>query len=237
MTETKKDVKKSIPEPVPFFNKAYKPSDLGFLKEEIALLKRDPVLTPIDHNRFWEYGKVLAFCRRYLDEYKEPVEILDVGGANSTLAPAISTMGHKVTVADIDPTGADFIRGYSLLSWITCAAESLRIADASFDCVMSISTIEHLPDDIPALQEFVRVLRPKGYLVLSFDFVKEDRPSTVHQVRLYTQKSLKKMVSWLANRGLVPIESCDYSYDGEHIACYGDEASIYNGAMLICQKS
>ena len=246
--ETKRDTKKDVgvstgvstpQEPVPFFNKPYEPNDLDFLGKEIGILKLDPILTPIDHNRFWEYGKVLAFCRRYLET---PAEILDVGGAHSTLAPAISTLGHSVMVADIDPTGADFLHGfrgagYRRLSWVACAAESLRGRDAAFDCVMAISTIEHLPDDGPALLEFVRVLRPGGYLVLTFDFVKEERLPTVHQVRFYTQEDLRTMVSWLAGRGLEPIEPCDYSYAGEHIACYGDEASVYNGAMLVCRKA
>ncbi|CAB1127827.1 Methyltransf_11 domain-containing protein [Candidatus Hydrogenisulfobacillus filiaventi] len=43
--------------------------------------------------------------------------------------------------------------------------------DASFDRVFCLSTLEHLPeaDQLPALRELARVLRPQGLLVLTVD--------------------------------------------------------------------
>lgn len=50
-----------------------------------------------------------------------------------------------------------------IVSDITCIPEK----DASFDAIMCIEVFEHLPDPIKAVQEFSRLLRPGGSLILS----------------------------------------------------------------------
>jgi len=42
--------------------------------------------------------------------------------------------------------------------------------DASFDAIMCIEVFEHLPEPIKAIQEFARLLKPKGYLILTAPF-------------------------------------------------------------------
>jgi ubiquinone/menaquinone biosynthesis C-methylase UbiE len=49
----------------------------------------------------------------------------------------------------------------------SCGAE-IPFDDDSFDCVMCVDVIEHLPDPAHFLREFYRVLRPSGRLLLSF---------------------------------------------------------------------
>lgn len=50
-----------------------------------------------------------------------------------------------------------------IVSDITCIPEK----DASFDAIICIEVFEHLPDPIKAVQEFSRLLRPGGSLILS----------------------------------------------------------------------
>ncbi len=49
-------------------------------------------------------------------------------------------------------------------------AERLPFDDASFDAVLSVEMLEHLPADVrePALLEMLRVLRPGGRLIVTF---------------------------------------------------------------------
>jgi len=224
--------------PSPFFNKPYEPSDLDYLKEEVAFLRASPILNPIDYNRYWEYGKVLSFFKRY---GKSDGNVLEAGGANSPLAAAVSSLGHHVTVTDVLASGGPYVeylksKGYPNLAWVEASALDLPFPAESFDFVMCISVLEHVPDDLTAISKLKRVLKPDGYLILSFDFVQTDRPPTSHQLRFYTQDRLERYILWLGKRHVFPIEAPDYSYAGEHIACYGDSASVYNGAMLICMK-
>ena len=42
--------------------------------------------------------------------------------------------------------------------------------DASFDAIMCIEVFEHLPEPIKAIQEFARLIKPGGYLILTAPF-------------------------------------------------------------------
>ena len=56
---------------------------------------------------------------------------------------------------------------------------ALRHADACLDAVLSLDVLEHVPDHRAALDEFSRVLRPGGTLVLTVPFYDDRHPSTV----------------------------------------------------------
>lgn len=59
-----------------------------------------------------------------------------------------------------DQSGVDLI----------CDICSVPEADGSFDAVMCIEVLEHLPDPISAIREFSRLIRSGGYLVMSAPF-------------------------------------------------------------------
>jgi len=42
--------------------------------------------------------------------------------------------------------------------------------NASFDAIMCVEVFEHLPDPIKAIQEFARLLKPNGHLILTAPF-------------------------------------------------------------------
>ena len=42
--------------------------------------------------------------------------------------------------------------------------------DASFDAIMCVEVFEHLPEPIKAIQEFARLLKPGGLLILTAPF-------------------------------------------------------------------
>lgn len=52
----------------------------------------------------------------------------------------------------------------------------LTFADESFDCLVSLDVLEHVPDYEKALQEFARCLKPGGKLVLTVPFNLESYP-------------------------------------------------------------
>lgn len=69
-------------------------------------------------------------------------------------------------------------------TWVRHAdVTSLRFATASFDAVLSLDVLEHVPDYRAALREFARVLRPGGSCVLSVPFY-VDREATATLARI-----------------------------------------------------
>ncbi len=47
---------------------------------------------------------------------------------------------------------------------------SIPAPDSSFDAIMCIEVLEHLPDPIKAIQEFYRLLKPNGHLLITAPF-------------------------------------------------------------------
>ncbi|HDH57928.1 MAG TPA: class I SAM-dependent methyltransferase, partial [Bacteroidetes bacterium] len=52
---------------------------------------------------------------------------------------------------------------------IRCDAHDLPIKSAAFDCSVGICVLEHFKDDLKALRELRRVLKPGGKLALTVD--------------------------------------------------------------------
>ncbi len=57
---------------------------------------------------------------------------------------------------------------------------AIPVPDASFDAVLCTEVLEHVPDPVKALEEFARVLKKKGVLILSAPFVSMTHFSPFH---------------------------------------------------------
>jgi SAM-dependent methyltransferase len=53
---------------------------------------------------------------------------------------------------------------------IVCDITSIPEPDASFDAIMCIEVLEHLPDPVQAIKEFSRLIKSKGHLILTAPF-------------------------------------------------------------------
>ena len=130
---------------------------------------------------------------------KQRSRILDIGSSESFLPYQLATLGHFVVASDLFPpsqqwrkkkrqghwvVGADH-EGYVLkhrnLHFVREDATRMGHADASFDCVTAVSTIEHIgcygtraPDPTVlgqrAMGEIHRVLIPGGRLLCSVPY-------------------------------------------------------------------
>ncbi|MGJ8642783.1 MAG: methyltransferase domain-containing protein [Luteolibacter sp.] len=70
--------------------------------------------------------------------------------------------------------------------WITEGdAQSLQAESNSFDVVVCLEVLEHLPDYRKALDEIARVLRPGGKLIASIPYVRIGAPSKINPHHLY----------------------------------------------------
>jgi SAM-dependent methyltransferase len=69
--------------------------------------------------------------------------------------------------------------------------------DASFDAIMCVEVFEHLPEPIKAIQEFARLLKPGGHLILTAPFCSLTHFAPFHFYsgfnRYFYQKWLKEL--------------------------------------------
>ncbi len=128
----------------------------------------------------WEYPFALAQIAA-LTRPSGGLKIADVGAGRGALAPYLASLGHQVTVFDRDflwDHGGDTGIELRYMRW---AAEqgyaarfgslyNLPASDHSYDVVLSISVVEHVYGKQLAISELLRVVKPGGLLILTFDF-------------------------------------------------------------------
>jgi len=85
--------------------------------------------------------------------------VLDLPAGRGQFTDALRRAGHEVTPADINRHRPDYA--------LADMTARLPFADAAFDAAVCLEGIEHIPDPLLLLSEFMRVLAPGGLLVLS----------------------------------------------------------------------
>ncbi len=122
---------------------------------------------------------------------KERMDILEIGGGISGLQFVLDRIGCRVT--NVDPGKAARGKGWPVttdtiatlnkqfgtqIELKNCCIEDAGIKDESHDRALSISTIEHLPDDDiqSVLRHVRRVLKPGGLFVITLDLFLDVEP-------------------------------------------------------------
>lgn len=92
------------------------------------------------------------------------MRILDVGCGYGIYVQKCSAYASEVIGLDIFKEHLDIAKGrikdntYLILN----TAEHLAFKDNSFDAIICIETLEHIPSDEEAIKEFSRILKPGG---------------------------------------------------------------------------
>jgi SAM-dependent methyltransferase len=145
--------------------------------------------------RDWELVRILEAVRAV----PAGSNVLDTGSYNTYLALALGAAGYRVTASDLiwrrmlkslerrlglaPPkfTEAPFFAWLGVYRRAGVLVRNLNLTklacpDASFDCVVALSVIEHVPNVERALSEMYRVLAPGGRMLVTTDCTPEPSP-------------------------------------------------------------
>jgi len=172
---------------------------------ELARLTAAPLL-PVLHNR----------VRREIRELIRPTpgvpyELLDVGGRRSPYTIGIDA---RVTILDLPRKSEvqhqlELGLNESVLASIQTRRSNIErvlledmtrcsLPSASFDGVVSVEVIEHVPDDDAFMAQVARVLRPRGWCYFTTpngDYVKNEPPNyNPDHLRHYTRRELEDLL-------------------------------------------
>lgn len=122
-----------------------------------------------DHeDHYWWYVSRRELVVEMVRGLKLPpgARILDVGCGTGATAAALGALG-QVAGADFSPLALERCRRRGLHDLVQAAAERLPLCPRSVDVIVATDILEHLDDDLAALEEFHRLLKPGGYAVIS----------------------------------------------------------------------
>jgi SAM-dependent methyltransferase len=120
----------------------------------------------LEDSYWWFVGRhhlVLTFLKEKFGN-RTDLKILDIGCGTGAMSRKLERFG-EVTSADFSPLALDFCRRRELAHVCQADAMDLPFGDASFDVIVALDLLEHLPDDEAAMRQFCRVLKPGGYVV------------------------------------------------------------------------
>ena len=170
------------------------------------------------------------------------LHVLEIGGGLSGLQFVLARSGCKVT--NVDPgeeaAGLAWPLDASVFAQLNrrfrtdvvlrkCFVEEAQLRDASFDRVVSISVVEHIPrENIQTLLEHVcRVLKPGGLFVMTVDLFLDLEPFTTEKCNRFGKNVSLEWVIRESGLKLLrgsPAELYGYeSFDPERILCRKDD--------------
>ena len=139
----------------------------------------------IEGRHWWFLGRRRLFLRLIEDRFgaRRPIDMLDFGCGTGAFLEHLERFG-AVSAVDSDASAVAFChtRGRTEVQLVPADAP-LPFPDASFDLATALDVVEHIDDDVAALAELRRVLRPDGVLLVAvpafmFLWGKQDEVST-----------------------------------------------------------
>jgi 2-polyprenyl-3-methyl-5-hydroxy-6-metoxy-1,4-benzoquinol methylase len=120
------------------------------------------------------------------------LSVLDVGCGNGAICSPIRKMGHNVTCVELAKV-APLTHDCGVQSVLGGDAENLAFNSESFDLVLASEVVEHLWNPQNFFIEAFRILKPRGYLILSTPEGRMGLNYDSHK-HFFTLKGLKQMV-------------------------------------------
>jgi 2-polyprenyl-6-hydroxyphenyl methylase/3-demethylubiquinone-9 3-methyltransferase len=161
---------------------------------------------------------------RIRERHKGPVELLDVGCGGGFLSFDLNRQGWRCTALDVSEDVLIAGRKRDLkgeIDWVEGRAEALPFGGERFDVVCMMDVLEHIHEPRKAIEEAVRVLKPRGTLLFhtfnktwmswlfaakGLDWFIKDSQDHIHDWALFIDP--KTLVRWLGALG-VEVERMD----------------------------
>ena len=141
---------------------------------------------------WWWIGKG-EIVKRILDRLNlNSTDILDAGCGTGFNLNYLNEYG-TVIGSDFSKEALKFCKIRKHKNLVQADTEILPFKSNTFDLITALDLLEHL-NDIEALKEFYRVLKPNGYLVATvpaFDFMWSKHDEALHHKRRYNKAQLK----------------------------------------------
>ncbi|MDI9636885.1 methyltransferase domain-containing protein [Kamptonema cortianum] len=161
-----------------------------------------------DH--YWWFVSRRNLALRLLKNRSQPDhKILDVGCGTGALLHQIQQQFWAAGL-DFSHHALSFSRQRGLKHLLFADAQSIPLNDGSFDTVISLDTIEHVPNDAAAISEIFRVLKPGGTIIMNvpaFSWLWGPHDVALMHYRRYHRR---QVIELLTQSGF-QIEKCSYS--------------------------
>jgi len=147
----------------------------------------------------WWFRARRDMIARLVHDLSKNARILDVGCAGGSLLKSLGELGFANSYGiDLSENAVKACHACGLGNVFHRSGEQTGFPDSHFDLVIASDVLEHIVDGEAVLQEWNRILRPGGRIIVfvpAFGFLWSGHDETVHHQRRYS-----KMALWQAAR-------------------------------------
>lgn len=119
-------------------------------------------------DRYWWFVSRRNLALRLLDAYSPDAQrTLDLGCGTGAMLDQLQRRSPEAVGVDLWDEALQFSKARGLNNLVRANAEHLPFADATFDAVVALDTLEHVRDDRAAFAEAHRILRPGGAFIIN----------------------------------------------------------------------
>lgn len=126
------------------------------------------------HQHYMRFIRIVNTINKLLetDTNKETIKILDFASHTGVLGILLKTFGYDIYCIDLDQVIQGNLGNYTKndlkVQCLNNNWDKLPYLDNYFDCLVFSEVLEHLYESpIKYLEEFFRILRPNGYLIIT----------------------------------------------------------------------
>lgn len=94
--------------------------------------------------------------------------VLEVGSGGGKLSAELKREGYDIISTDIEPASARFTKNAGIDKvFISDCGEGIPLSDNTIDLILMTDVLEHIENDSYVISECVRILKNKGFLLLT----------------------------------------------------------------------
>jgi len=145
--------------------------------------------------RIFDYGCASGSLIKKLQG--DGFRIFDYGCASGSLIKKLQGDGFASSGGDISEEAVSFGLANGVRNLSVISANAVKHQDNSFDFVLALDILEHLPDESLAIKEIERILKPGGvgiFFVPAFQFLWGVQDEISHHYRRYTLPQILSVV-------------------------------------------
>jgi len=165
------------------------------------------MLVAVEESHFWFGQRALLVANTVATCFPEARTLLDVGCGGGCVLAAISRRFPQLTVAGGDIDVDALLRARDRLPdarLYRMTAERIPF-ESEFDVVCCLDVLEHVEDDVSALREMYRAVRPRGGLIVAvpqYPWLWSAHDERSEHVRRYTRTELQHKIEAVGWRTL-----------------------------------
>lgn len=148
-----------------------------------------------EQSYWWHLGK-LDIINVYLSmatkKHSSKLKILNVGCGTGGTVPVLEKFG-QVDNVDISAEAVKYMLGKGFERVFQTDATRLPFKSKNYDLIVAFDVLEHIKEDSRAIDEWKRVLKPKGKIILSvpaYPWLWSKHDEVMHHFRRYSRKDL-----------------------------------------------